>query len=46
MINLIIQTDGDPKDIDMDDVEDALNDRGLDVWSIRVYQVDDCETQE
>jgi hypothetical protein len=42
MINLIIQTDENPKDIDMDVIEDALNERGLDVWSIKIYQVDNC----
>ena len=43
MINLIVLTDGDPKDIgddEMQAVEDALYDLNLDVWSISVYKAD------
>ena len=49
MINLIIHTEGEPKDIDddtMQDIEDAFYELGLDVWSIRVIKINDVVDQQ
>lgn len=40
MINVTIHTDGDPKDIEPDAVEDALNAIGLDVFLVDVTHVE------
>lgn len=43
MINVTIHTDGDPKAIEPDDVEEALVAHGYDVWRVEVVHIERVE---